>query len=84
MFLHVFVHRADVVGAAPFTWEIHGAEDTPILVSIERFKCMDAAYEVGQAELAKLKRPPSTLRSERSTVMLARYDAEGEDQTVAA
>jgi hypothetical protein len=84
MFIHVFVCRADVAGAAPFTWEIRGAGTTPIQVSVKRFKSMHAAYEAGQASLAELKPQPSTLRSRRSTVGQARYDAEDEDQILAA
>ena len=84
MFIHVFVRRADVAGAAPFTWEIRGAGTTPIQVSVRRFRSMYAAYEAGQARLAELKPPPSTLRSGRTTVRQARYDAEDEDQILAA
>ena len=81
MFIHVFVHRAEVGGAAPFTWEIRGAGATPIEVSGERFKSMNAAYEAGKARLAELKR---SLLTPRSAVRLARDDAKGQDQSVAA
>lgn len=84
MFIHVFVFRADLGGAAPFTWEIRGAGATPILVSIERFKSMHAAYEAGWASLAELKPPASALRWGRSAVRQVRDDAESEDQILAA
>jgi hypothetical protein len=84
MFIHVFVRRADVVGSAPFTWEIRGAGTTPIQVSVKRFKSMYAAHEAGQARLAELKPPPSTPRLGRSAVRPARYDAKDEDQILAA
>jgi hypothetical protein len=84
MFIHVFVCRADVAGAAPFTWEIRGAGTTPIQVSVKRFKSMYAAHEAGQAALAELKPLRSTLRSGRSTVRRPRDGAEDEDQILAA
>ncbi len=75
LFLHVFVRRADVASVAPFTWEIRGAGATPIQAAINRFKTMHAAYEAGQAQLAKLMRPASTLRSEGLRVKQAQSDA---------
>jgi hypothetical protein len=84
MFIHVFVCRADVAGAAPFTWEIRGAGTTPIQVSVKRFKSMHAAYEAGRAALAGLKPPASAVRSGRSAVRQVRDDAENEDQILAA
>ena len=81
MFIHVFVRRAEVGGAAPFTWEIRGAAAMPIEVSAERFKSMHAAYETGKARLAELKR---SLLTPRSAVRLARDDAKAQDQSVAA
>jgi hypothetical protein len=50
LFMHVFVRRTGV-GSAPFTWEVHGDGITPIHVSTERYKSMDAAYQAGQARL---------------------------------
>jgi len=84
LFIHVFVRRADVAGAAPFTWEIRGAGATPIQVSVDRFRTMHTAYEAGEAELAKLKRPLSTLRAGGSRVKQAMIDAQEEDQILAA
>jgi hypothetical protein len=55
IFAHMFVHRAGV-GAAPFTWELHGDGLRPIHVSGDRFKSMNAAHEAGQARLAALIR----------------------------
>jgi hypothetical protein len=87
MFIHVFVCRANVAGAAPFTWEIRGAGATPIAVSVARFESMHAAYEAGKARLAELKRPLSTPTSGRSAVRRGRprYNTNGrQDQPVAA
>jgi hypothetical protein len=75
MFIHVFVRRAEVGCTAPFTWEIRGAGATPIEMSVERFKTMHTAYEAGQAQLAKLMRPASTLRSGGLRVKQAQNDA---------
>jgi hypothetical protein len=50
LFTHVVVRRTGV-GAAPFTWEVRGESPTPIHVSADRYRTMDAAYEAGQARL---------------------------------
>jgi hypothetical protein len=52
LFTQVFVRRISL-GAAPFTWEVHGEAVTPIYVSVDRYRSMDAAYEAGQARLAE-------------------------------
>jgi len=44
LFMRVVVRRTGV-GAAPFTWEVHGDAATPVHVSDDRYKSMDAAYE---------------------------------------
>lgn len=51
LFIRVVVRRAHA-GAAPFGWEIQGAEtiDT-IYVSPDKFGTMEAAYNAGQARL---------------------------------
>lgn len=50
--MRVFVRRTGI-GVAPFTWEVHGNGITPIHVSGDRYKSMDAAYKAGQARLAE-------------------------------
>jgi len=52
LFTQVFVRRISV-GPAPFTWEVHGDAITPIYVSADRYKSMDAAYAAGRARLAE-------------------------------
>lgn len=52
LFTQVFVRRIGL-GAAPFTWEVHGEAMAPIYVSADRYKSMDEAYEAGQARLAE-------------------------------
>ncbi len=52
LYTKVIVRRVGV-GAAPFTWEIVGASPgTPLHVSSERFRSMEAAYNAGQDSLA--------------------------------
>lgn len=62
LFMRVVVRRAGV-GAAPFTWEVHGDAAAPIHVSDDRYKSMDAAYEAGRARLAEFL-PKRSVRSD--------------------
>ena len=52
LFMRVVVRRTGV-GAAPFTWEVHGDAATPVYVSDDRYKSMEAAYQAGQTRLAE-------------------------------
>jgi hypothetical protein len=49
--IRVLVRRR-ASGAAPSAWEIHQTDIyTPIYISPERFRSMEAAYQAGQARL---------------------------------
>jgi hypothetical protein len=64
LFMHVFVRRTGV-GSAPFTWEVHGDGITPIHVSSERYRSMDAAYQAGKARLEEFIRSKELPRRNR-------------------
>jgi hypothetical protein len=51
--ISVVVRRRDRAGAAPFGWEVHGADTAePLHVSHDRFTSMEEAYGAGKAKLA--------------------------------
>jgi len=63
LYTKVFVRRVGV-GAAPFTWEIVGANaGTPIYVSSDRFRSMEAAYSAGQERLVEFLPPKRVKRN---------------------
>jgi hypothetical protein len=50
--ISVVVRRRARVGAAPFGWEVHGADTAePLHVSPDRFTSMEEAYGAGKARL---------------------------------
>jgi hypothetical protein len=60
----VIVRRVGV-GAAPFTWEVVGANPgIPLYVSSERFRSMEAAYSAGQDRLVEFLPGPRVDREE--------------------
>ncbi len=73
LFMHIFIRRTGV-GPAPFTWEVHGDGITPIHVSSERYKSMDAAYNAGQARLADFVRSKEQHRRSRVAMHMSRID----------
>jgi hypothetical protein len=63
----VILVRRVRIGAAPFSWEVHRAGNaTPIHISSDRYKSMEAAYRAGQARLEefipKRSMPPGVTR----------------------
>jgi hypothetical protein len=52
--ISIVVRRRARAGAAPFGWEVHGADTAePLHVSPDRFTSMEEAYGAGQARLAE-------------------------------
>jgi hypothetical protein len=64
--MRVIVRRTGI-GVAPFTWEVHGNGITPIHVSPDRYKSMEAAYKAGQNRLTEFipSRKSKLRRSDR-------------------
>jgi hypothetical protein len=66
LYTKVIVRRVGV-GAAPFAWEVVGAEPGPPLhVSSERFRSMEAAFSAGQDRLAEFLPDLRVHRGERA------------------
>lgn len=70
LFMHIFVRRTGV-GSTPFTWEVHGEGITPIHVSSDRYKSMDAAYQAGQARLGDFIRSKEQHRRSRAALEMS-------------
>jgi hypothetical protein len=65
LYTKVLVRRVGI-GAAPFTWEVVGANAvTPLHVSSDRFRSMEAAYSSGQARLGEFLQRPRANRGKR-------------------
>jgi hypothetical protein len=73
LYTKVIVCRVGV-GAAPFTWEVVGANPgTPLHVSSDRFRGMEAAYSAGKDRLVELLQgtPAARRKREKSAVRQA-------------
>jgi hypothetical protein len=58
--ISIIVRRRARAGAAPFGWEVHGADTAePLHISPDRFTSMEEAYGAGKARLDEFipKRP---------------------------
>jgi len=90
--ISIVVRRRARAGAAPFGWEVHGADTAePLHVSPDRFTSMEQAYWAGQARLAEFIPTRSTPAEGSSNhrwqfqeISIDDYDAEHSEEIAAA